>query len=197
MIRLANEGDAAEISAIYAPCVRNTPISFETAPPSPAEMAERITATLPRRPWLVQEADGAIVGYAYASPFAQRVCYRWSVTTSVYVRDDQHRRGVGRSLYRALLSLLAEQGFRSAYAGVTLPNEGSVGLHKAMGFEPVGVYRDAGHKLGRWHDVAWFQRALQPNAPRVEELPAEPLEVSAVLAAQAPLWAETEWSHGG
>lgn len=197
MIRLANEGDAAEIAAIYAPCVRHTPISFETVPPSPAEMAERITGTLPRLPWLVQEAEGAIVGYAYASPFAQRVCYRWSVTTTVYVRDDQHRRGVGRGLYRALLSLLAEQGFRSAYAGITLPNEGSVGLHKAMGFEPVGVYRDAGHKLGRWHDVAWFQRALQPNAPRVEEQPAEPVEVSAVLAAQAPLWAETEWSHGG
>ncbi len=197
MIRLANEGDAAEIAAIYAPYVRNTPISFETVPPSPAEIAERIVNTLPRWPWLVHESEGAVAGYAYAGPFAQRVCYRWSVTTTVYVRDDQARRGLGRGLYRALLSLLAEQGFRSAYAGITLPNENSMGLHKAMGFEPVGVYRDAGHKLGRWHDVAWFQRALQPNAPRVEEHPAEPVEVSAVLAAQAPLWAETEWSHGG
>jgi hypothetical protein len=91
---------------------------------------------------------------------------------------------------------LAEQGFRSAYAGVTLPNEASVGLHKAMGFEPVGVYRDAGFKLGRWHDVGWFQRVLQPGARRVPLTePAEPVEVTAVLAAQAPLWADTERGH--
>lgn len=196
MIRLATEADAPAIAAIYALAVRDTPISFETVPPGPAEMAERIVHTLPRWPWLVSERDGEILGYAYAGAFAQRACYRWSVTTSVYVRQDHWRHGVGRGLYTALLTLLAEQGFRSAYAGVTLPNEASVGLHQAMGFEPVGVYRDAGFKLGRWHDVGWFQRALQPDAaraPRTE--PAEPVEVTAVLAAQAPLWADTEWGH--
>lgn len=193
MIRLATEADAAAVAAIYAPCVRATPISFESVPPSPAEMAERIVGTLPRYPWLVDEEDGAVVGYACAGPFAQRVCYRWSVTTTVYVRDSHWRRGVGRRLVAALLGVLAEQGFRSAYAGVTLPNAGSVGLHEAMGYEPVGVYRDAGHKLGRWHDVAWFQRALQPNAPRVEEHPAEPVDVSTVLAARSPLWTDAPW----
>ncbi|MGM9487940.1 arsinothricin resistance N-acetyltransferase ArsN1 family B [Ideonella sp. YS5] len=188
MIRLASEADAAPIAAIYAPCVRSTPISFEVVPPSPAEMAQRIVNTLPRYPWLVEERDGAVAGYAYAGPYAQRVCYRWSVTTTVYVRDDYRGQGIGRRLYRALLALLAEQGFRSAYAGVTLPNAGSVGLHEAMGFTPVGVYRDAGHKLGRWHDVAWLQRALQPDAPRQEDHPAEPVDVTTVLAARAPLW---------
>jgi L-amino acid N-acyltransferase YncA len=193
MIRLATEADAGPIAAIYAPCVRNTPVSFETVPPGPAEMAGRILTTLPRWPWLVDEQDGAVAGYAYAGPFAQRVCYRWSATTTVYVRDDHWRHGIGRRLYAALLGLLVEQGFRSAYAGITLPNAGSVGLHQAMGFEPVGVYRDAGHKLGRWHDVAWFQRALQPDAPRAEEHPAEPLDVTTVLAQRAPLWQDTEW----
>jgi phosphinothricin acetyltransferase len=188
VIRLASEADAAPIAAIYAPCVRSTPISFEVVAPSPAEMAERIVNTLPRYPWLVEERDGAVAGYAYAGPYAQRVCYRWSVTTSVYVRDDYRHQGIGRRLYRALLALLAEQGFRSAYAGITLPNAGSVGLHEAMGFAPVGVYRDAGHKLGRWHDVAWLQRALQPDAPRQEENPEEPVDVTTVLAARAPLW---------
>ena len=197
MIRLASEADATAVAAIYAPFVRGTPVSFETVPPSPAEMAERIVQTLPRWPWLVYEADGEVVGYAYASAFAQRVCYRWSVTTSVYVRETHWRTGVGRRLYSALLTLLAQQGFRTAFAGITLPNEGSVMLHKAMGYEPVGVYRDAGHKLGRWHDVAWFQRSLRPRAPRVEEHPAEPVDVKAVLAVQAPLWADTEWSVGG
>jgi L-amino acid N-acyltransferase YncA len=196
MIRLATAEDAEAIAAIYAPCVRDTPVTFESIPPTAAEMAQRIAQTLPRWPWLVREHGGQLQGYAYASAFAQRVCYRWSVTTTVYVHADHRRRGVGRSLYRALLSLLAEQRFRSAYAGITLPNEGSVGLHELMGFEAVGVYHDAGHKLGRWHDVAWYQRALQPGAPRAEEHPTEPLDVDAVLAAQSPLWAETEWSHG-
>ena len=197
MIRLATEGDAPAIAEIYAPSVLATPITFESVPPGPAEIAERIVQTLPRWPWLVYELDGVVVGYAYASAFAQRVCYRWSVTTTVYVREGHWRRGIGRRLYVALLNLLAQQGFRSAYAGITLPNENSVALHKSMGYEPVGVYHDAGHKLGRWHDVAWYQRALQPNAPRVEEHPAEPVDVKAVLAVQAPLWADTEWSVGG
>jgi L-amino acid N-acyltransferase YncA len=192
MIRLATAEDAPAIAAIYAPYVRDTPITFESVPPAPAEMAERIAATLPRWPWLVREQDGQIQGYAYAGAFAQRVCYRWSVTCTVYVHAEHRRRGIGRGLYRALLAMLAVQGFRSAYAGITLPNEGSVSLHEAMGFEQVGVYHDAGHKLGRWHDVAWFQRALQPGAPRAEEEPAEPLDVDAVLAAQSPLWAEMD-----
>jgi len=196
VIRLATEADAAPIAAIYAPYVRSTPITFEVVAPSPAEIADRIVNTLPRFPWLVDEHEGAVVGYAYAGPFAQRVCYRWSATTTIYIREDQRRRGVGRRLYGALLGVLAEQGFRSAYAGVTLPNAGSVGLHEAMGFEPVGVYRDAGHKLGRWHDVARLQRALQPNAPRVEEHPPEPADVTSVLAARSPLWADAEWLHG-
>jgi L-amino acid N-acyltransferase YncA len=192
VIRLATAADAEAIAAIYAPCVRDTPITFESVPPSAAEMAERIAQTLPRFPWLVREQDGQVQGYAYAGAFAQRVCYRWSVTSTVYVHADHRRHGIGRALYRALLSLLAVQGFRSVYAGITLPNEGSVSLHEALGFEPVGVYHDAGHKLGRWHDVAWFQRALQPGAPRAEDHPSEPIDVDSVLASQSPLWAEME-----
>ena len=160
MIRLASEADAAPIAAIYAPCVRSTPISFEVVAPSPAEMAERIVNTLPRYPWLVEERDGAVAGYAYAGPYAQRVCYRWSVTTSVYVRDDYRHQGIGRRLYRALLALLAEQGFRSAYAGITLPNAGSVGLHEALGFRKVAHFAEGGMKFGRWVDVGYWELNL-------------------------------------
>jgi L-amino acid N-acyltransferase YncA len=197
VIRLAASADADAIAAIYAPHVVGTPVTFESDPPPAAEMAARIARTLPRWPWLVREEGGQLLGYAYAGPFAERVCYRWSVSTSVYVHADHWRRGVARSLYTALLGLLAEQGFRSAYAGITLPNEASLGLHQAMGFTAVGVYHDAGHKLGRWHDVAWLQRALWPGAPRSEAQPAEPLEAPAVFARQHPLWADTEWSHAG
>lgn len=194
MIRLATPADAAAMAALYAPCVTDTAISFELVPPSADEMAARVARTLPRWPWLVREEGGELLGYAYAGPFAERPCYRWSVTTSVYVHPGHHRRGIGRGLYAALLGLLAEQGFRSAYAGITLPNEASMHLHRSMGFTPVGVYHDAGHKLGRWHDVARVQRALQPGAARAEPQPPEPLEATAVFAHQHPLWDDTEWA---
>jgi phosphinothricin acetyltransferase len=100
------------------------------------------------------------VGYAYASRHRERAAYQWSVDTTVYVRQGRQRRGVGRALYTALLGVLPLQGYVNAYAGVTLPNPASVGLHTAMGFQPVGTYRRVGWKLGRWHDVAWFQRPL-------------------------------------
>src|SRR6202011_4997489 len=84
-----------------------------------------------------------------------------------YVKQRQHRRGLGRVLYTSLFSVLPLQGYVNAYAGVTIPNPASVGLHQAMGFQPVGVYKHVGFKLGAWHDVAWFERALQA-------LPSEP-----------------------
>ena len=84
---------------------------------------------------------------------------------TVYVADKAQRQGVGRQLYGQLLELLRKQGFRMAYAGITLPNPGSVGLHEAMGFVPVGVYRNVGYKLGAWRDVGWWELALQPTEP--------------------------------
>src|SRR5205823_4346286 len=86
---------------------------------------------------------------------------------SAYVRQDRHRRGVGRALYTRLFEILRRQGFVNAFAGITLPNPGSVGLHEAMGFEFIGVYRGIGYKGGAWHDVGWYQLALQrrPDNP--------------------------------
>ena len=134
-------------------------------------MARRIGAVSARYPWLVAELDGAVAGYAYASAHRERAAYRWAVDVAVYVDPDHHRRGVGRALYEELLARLGAQGFRVACAGITLPNAASVALHEALGFEPVGVYRRIGWKFGRWYDVAWYQRALRPDAP---DPPAEP-----------------------
>ena len=97
-----------------------------------------------------------MLGYAYASRHRERAAYQWSVDVSVYVRADAHRRGIGRALYTALLRIVTAQGFYGAYAGITLPNASSVGLHEAMGFRAVGVYRAVGYKLGAWHDVGWW-----------------------------------------
>ncbi|MCW2522103.1 MAG: family acetyltransferase [Frankiales bacterium] len=184
-VRLASTDDSPAVAEIYAPYVQTTVISFETTPPDAGQMAERIAATMPAHPWLLAEEAGTVLGYAYAHPFASRAAYAWSAETSVYVRPDRHRRGVGRSLYEVLLRLLAAQGYREAFAGVTLPNAASVALHEGMGFAAVGTYRRVGFKHGSWHDVGWWQRGLggqgAPAAVRtVTDL--EPSELARLLA---------------
>ena len=169
VIRLATEHDAAQIQAIYAPSVRDTAISFERAPPTVAEMRQRIRQTLDHVPWVVCEHRGEVQGYAYASAHRTRAAYQWSVDVSVYVHAAAHRSGVGRAVYCSLFQLLTLQGFYNAYAGITLPNPASVGLHESLGFHPVGVYRAVGYKLGAWHDVGWWQLVLQAHA-----IPPEP-----------------------
>jgi len=103
-------------------------------------------------------------GYAYASAHRTRAAYQWSVDVSVYVRADVRRAGVGRAVYRSLFALLAVQGYYNAYAGITLPNPASVGLHESLGFHPVGVYGAVGYKLGAWHDVGWWHLSLRPRS---------------------------------
>ena len=176
VIRLATEGDAAAIADAYRPVVESTAISFETAPADATEMRRRIDETLPAFPWLVCEIDGRAVGYAYGSRHRARAAYLWSVDVSVYIAASHRGRGIGRGLYTSLFSILAAQGFFNAYAGVTLPNAASVGLHEAMGFTPIGVYRNVGYKLGAWHDVGWWQLRLQ----ELHEVPEPPLDLATV-----------------
>ena len=166
--------DGAACAAIYAPSVIEGVASFEERAPGAEEMAGRIEATSRAWPWLVAEIDGAVAGYAYATAHHARVAYRWSTDVSVYVDAGHHRRGVGRALYEALLALLAQQGLYEACAGITLPNDASVGLHESLGFAPVGVYASIGFKLGRWWDVGWWQRPLRERTPG--QTPAEPRE---------------------
>lgn len=161
-IRTAQLSDAAAIQAIYAPIVRSTPISFETEPPTVAEIERRIAVTLQRYPWLAAEdAQGRVNGYVYAGAHAERAAYRWSVGVTAYVREDCRGQGVGRQLYTRLFELLAELGYYQAFAGITLPNAASVGLHEAVGFKPAALYRNVGFKLGAWCDVGYWQRELR------------------------------------
>jgi phosphinothricin acetyltransferase len=156
-VRPATAADAEACAAIYAPYVTDTAVSFETEPPDASEFAARIAAA---HDWLVIEDAGRVFGYAYAATFHPRAAYRWACEVSVYLEMGRRRTGAGRALYSVLLPRLAARGFRMAIAGMTLPNEGSVGLHRALGFEPVGVYRRIGFKHGAWHDVAWTQLEL-------------------------------------
>jgi phosphinothricin acetyltransferase len=183
---MATAEDATSLATIYAPYVRDTPISFETTPPTPDEMRARVDDVLASHVWLVACRGADVVGYAYASPHRSRAAYRWSVDTAVYLQRASHRQGIARRLYGALFSILARQRFVNAYAGITLPNPASVGFHEAMGFVLVGVYKGVGFKQGAWYDVGWWSRPLrecsgQPEEPlRLRDV--DPAEVRALLA---------------
>ena len=131
--------------------------------PTEAEIAARMERISGTYPWLVAEHDGDTVGFACGSAHRERASYRWAADVTVYASPAAHRRGVGRALYERLLSDLARQGVHVACAGITLPNEASVGLHEALGFAAVGVYRRIGFKLGMWRDVGWWQLQLRPE----------------------------------
>lgn len=169
-IRAATETDAADCAAIYAPYVDDTAITFELTPPDAAEFRNRITSAQQQHAWLVADLDDRVVGYAYGDAYKSRAAYRWACEVSVYLESGLRRTGLGRSLYTALFERLVERGYRTAVAGMTLPNPASEGLHQALGFVPAGIYRDIGWKHGRWHDVAWMQRPLATG----EGTPAEP-----------------------
>ena len=169
LIRVAEERDAQAIAGIYAPAITDAVISFELTAPDTEEMLRRIVAIQRQYPWLVYEESKTVLGYVYASVHNERAAYRWSVDVTAYIRHDAHRRGIGRALYSALFEILVLQGYRTACAGVTLPNTASVQMHAAMGFKEVGVYHDVGYKFGKWHDVGWYELSLAAHVPEPPE----------------------------
>ena len=168
MIRLATPADGPALAAIYDPVVAHTAISFETEPPGAQGMSARVATALQHAPWLVDEEQGAVRGYAYASRHRDRAAYVWSVDVAVYVHEAHRRKGVGQGLYDTLFPLLREQGFTAAFAGITLPNAASVALHERAGFKPLGVYRGVGFKQGAWRDVGWWQLDLAERPPNAQ-----------------------------
>lgn len=171
-IRSADIADAAAVRAIYAPFITDSSTSFEADVPDLAEMERRIQAYADHYPWLVFERDREVLGYAYGSPHRPRKAYQWSAEVSVYVDAKAHRCGVGRALYTALFELLRKQRYVNAFAGITLPNASSVGLHESMGFVPVGVFKQIGFKFDQWHDVGWMHLRLREDPhPDSDPLP--------------------------
>lgn len=163
IIRAATRGDAAAIAAIYAPQVLTGTASFETEAPTVAEMAARIEKVVNAGwPWLIAEADGAILGYAYAVQFRDRAAYTQTCENSVYVAATAHRRGVGSALLAALADAARSAGFREMIAviGDGSGNIASRCLHAACGFRDVGLLTNVGRKFGRWLDVAYMQKTL-------------------------------------
>ena len=167
-IRAARTSDAAAIRDIYAPFVEATAVTFETEVPS-LDVYEAALAD-PLYPWLVLDRAGDVIGYVKASRFHDRPAYAWSVEVAVYLAEGARGSGAGKRLVTAMLDELRDQGYANAFAGIALPNPASVGLFESLGFERCARHKNVGYKLGAWHDVGWWQRALGPypdSPPRV------------------------------
>jgi phosphinothricin acetyltransferase len=184
-LRFVRPEDAEAIAAIYAPIVTGTAISFETAAPGAGEIRRRITDHGATWPWIVIAGDDdRAAGYAYASTFRARHAYRFGAEVTVYVDEASRGRGCGARLYAALTALLRAQGFRRAFAGISLPNDASVALHVACGFTHAGTMHAAGYKFDRWYDVAFYELALLPlDRPARDPLALDALDPATVAAA--------------
>jgi phosphinothricin acetyltransferase len=160
LIRPAEPGDAEGCARVYAPYVTDSVASFEARPPTAEDVRRRMAAA---HAWLVAEDGGEVVGFAYGSTHRERAAYRWAADVAIYLAASHHRRGLGRRLYGELFRTLRGEGLLRLCAGITLPNPGSEGLHRTLGFEEVGTYRRIGWKAGAWHDVRWFELDLAPG----------------------------------
>ncbi len=162
VIRQSLDSDMPAIQAIYAHAVLNGTGTFETEAPSVEEMSKRRAEVLSRQlPWLVAEAQGEVLGYAYANYFRPRLAYRFCVEDSIYLRDDQRGKGLGRLLLAELMARCEQAGARQMLAVIgDSDNKGSIGLHQALGFQPSGTLHQVGWKFGRWLDVVMMQRTL-------------------------------------
>lgn len=161
MIRSATRNDADAIARIYNHYILNSVITFEEDALLPTEMAGRIGKVQALSlPYLVEERDGQVVGYAYATRWHDRSAYRYSVETTIYLDADHLGKNIGSGLYAALLQQLKERGMHVAIGGIALPNPGSVALHEKLGFRKVAHYGEVGFKFNRWIDVGYWQYAL-------------------------------------
>jgi len=155
--RLATPADAPRLAEIYAPYVTDTAITFATTPLTAADFRHKMEGPYP---FLVCEENGEVIGYAYAATFREKEAYRWDVELTIYVDGAYHGHGAGKLLMARLLALLKAQGYLNAYSCVTLPNEKSIGLHKALGFALIGRFDHSGYKLGQWRSVTWLHLPL-------------------------------------
>lgn len=161
-IRRAVQADLPTLLSIYNHYVAHTHVTFDLEPRTLAQRQAWFDgfADRGRHQCLVAVKDGAPIGWACSGRFKEKAAYQTSVETSVYLVPGEGRQGLGRRLYEELFTALGGEDVHRAFAGIALPNDASVALHRAMGFEPVGVYREVGHKFGRFWDVAWFGRAM-------------------------------------
>jgi phosphinothricin acetyltransferase len=165
-IRPAAFSDIPAITRIYAHAVTHGTASFELEAPTEAEMRKRMETLLAGKfPYIVAEIDDAVAGYAYAGPYRARPAYRFTVENSIYVAPEMHRRGIGRVLLKALIEAATARGFRLMIAVIgDSAQAASIGVHRTLGFEDAGVFKNVGYKFGRWLDTVHMQLPLGDGA---------------------------------
>ena len=176
IIRTAREEDTAKILAIYAPYVTDTAITFEYVVPTYEEFRLRVIQTLRKFPYLVAEdAEGSIIGYAYAGTFKGWAAYDWAVETSIYVKQGEEGKGLGRMLHDALEKELKQMGILNMCACITAPQgtdpyvtDHSIQFHAHLGYRMVGRFMQCGYKFGRWYDMVWMEKHIGPHTEKVE-----------------------------
>ena len=167
MIRFATEEDAEELLRIYSYYVENTAITFEYDVPSKDEFEERIKNISAKYPYIKAVHEGKIVGYAYAASFKDRRAYDWSVETTIYVKNNCKRMGIGKVLYEVLEQELKDMGILNMNACIARPiqegrylNDDSIRFHDNMGFTEVGHFHNSGYKFGQWFDMIWMEKMI-------------------------------------
>lgn len=171
-IQIARPDDAEALLEIYAPYVTDTAITFEYSVPSVDEFRERIRCTLEKYPYLAARRAGKIVGYAYAGPLNKRAAYDWAVETSLYVRQDCKKQGIGKELYLALEQALALQHIINLNACIACPEtedeyltKNSIRFHEHLGYRFVGEFHRCGYKFSRWYNMVWMEKLIGDHEP--------------------------------
>lgn len=166
-IRIATVEDSAALLDIYKPYVEKTAVTFEYEVPSLEEFSGRIERILKKYPVLVAECENKILGYAYAGAFQSRAAYAWAVETSIYIREDSRKLGIGRFLYGELENILRKQNIVNVNACIAYPIEedtylskDSVKFHEKMGYRMVGEFRKCGYKFNRWYNMVWMEKHI-------------------------------------
>ena len=170
LIRKAKISDAEALLSIYAPYVTDTAVTFEYKVPSVKNFSDRIYNTLQKYPYYVAENNGQILGYAYAGPFKTRAAYDWAVETTIYIRKDRQKTGVGKKLYEALEKVLHAQNICNLYACIGYPEvedeyltKNSAQFHAHLGYRMVGEFYHCGYKFNRWYNMVWMEKLLDPE----------------------------------
>ncbi len=190
-VRIASPDDSAKILSIYAPYVRNTVITFEYEVPSLEEFTERIKKTLKKYPYLVAEVQGEILGYAYTGPFVGRAAYAWAAETTIYIREDCKKMGLGKRLYEILEEISKAQNILNLNACIGYPEiedeyltKNSVQFHRHLGYRMVGEFHQCGYKFNRWYNMVWMEKIIGPHnsfQPPVIPFPQLPKEVLEII----------------
>lgn len=161
MIRKVTKGDAPAIMDLYNYYVNNSIVTFDIHHSSLKKIQTKIETTIKRFPWIVYEENGEILGYAHGSEWKAKDGYKHSTETTVYLKHESIKKGIGSLLYQELIAQLTALNYHALIGCITLPNDASIALHEKLGFEKVGHFKEVGYKFDKWIDVGYWELIIK------------------------------------